>query len=142
MKVESVLASKGPSVFTVAPSETIRNAAVILAKNNIGALIVLDGDGVPVGIMSERDIVRELPGGPGLLDRTVAELMTTGILTGTPQDDVHALLRTMTARHFRHLPIVESGQLLGMVTLGDLVHAQLSELEGEVETLTIQLMEN
>ncbi len=142
MKVDSVLATKGPSVFTVDPSVVIRNAAVILAENNIGALIVLDGGGAPVGILSERDIVRELPLQPGLLDKPVAELMTTGILTGSPQDDVQALLRTMTERHFRHLPIVESGKLVGMVTLGDLVRAQLNELEGEVETLTIQLMDN
>lgn len=142
MKVESVLATKGPSVFTIGPSETIGHAAEMLAQNNIGALIVLDGGGAPVGIISERDIVRELTRQPGLLDGTVAGLMTTGILTGTPQDDVEAVLRTMIERHFRHLPIVESGQLLGIVTLGDLVRAQLNELEGEVETLTIQLMEN
>lgn len=142
MKIDTVLATKGPSVFTVDPSAVIRNAAVILAENNIGALIVLDGGGAPVGILSERDIVRELPRQPGLLDKSVAELMTTGILTGSPQDDVQALLRTMTERHFRHLPIVESGKLIGMVTLGDLVRAQLNELEGEVETLTIQLMDN
>lgn len=140
MKIESVLAAKGPAVFTVDPLATVRNAAEILAGNNIGAVIVLDAGGSPVGILSERDIVREISRNTGVLDATVGETMTTGILTGNPGDDVEPLLRTMTDRHFRHLPIVEHGKLIGMVTLGDLVRVQLNMLEGEVETLTIQLM--
>ena len=83
----------------------------------------------------------ELPRRAGLLDLPVSELMTTGMLTATLDDDVAAVLNTMTARHFRHLPVVEDGQLLGMVTLADLVRAQLDHLEGAVETLTIQLMD-
>ena len=141
MKIESVIAAKGPAVFTVGPAELVRNAVEILAKNNIGALIVIDYKRMPVGILSERDIVRELPRRAGLLDLPVSELMTTGMLTATLDDDVAAVLNTMTARHFRHLPVVEDGQLLGMVTLADLVRAQLDHLEGAVETLTIQLMD-
>ena len=141
MKIESVIAAKGPAVFTVGPAELVRNAVEILAKNNIGALIVVDNKRMPVGILSERDIVRELPRRAGLLDLPVSELMTTGMLTATLDDDVASVLNTMTARHFRHLPVVEDGQLLGMVTLADLVRAQLDHLEGAVETLTIQLMD-
>ena len=141
MKIESVIAAKGPAVFTVGPAELVRNAVEILAKNNIGALFVVDNKRMPVGILSERDIVRELPRRAGLLDLPVSELMTTGMLTATLDDDVAAVLNTMTARHFRHLPVVEDGQLLGMVTLADLVRAQLDHLEGAVETLTIQLMD-
>ncbi len=141
MKIESVIAAKGPAVFTVGPAELVRNAVEILAKNNIGAVIVVDNKRMPVGILSERDIVRELPRRAGLLDLPVSELMTTGMLTATLDDDVAAVLNTMTARHFRHLPVVEDGQLLGMVTLADLVRAQLDHLEGAVETLTIQLMD-
>ena len=141
MKIESVIAAKGPAVFTVGPAELVRNAVEILAKNNIGAVIVVDNKRMPIGILSERDIVRELPRRAGLLDLPVSELMTTGMLTATLDDDVAAVLNTMTARHFRHLPVVEDGQLLGMVTLADLVRAQLDHLEGAVETLTIQLMD-
>ncbi len=141
MKLETVLAAKGPAVFTIAPEASLLQAVETLAANNVGAVIVVDGSGRPVGVLSERDIVRELTRNGGTLpSQDVATLMTKSIRTGSLQDEVNAVLVTMTAGHFRHLPVVEDGQLLGVVTTADLVKAQLDQLEGAVETLQLQLM--
>ncbi len=142
MKLESVLASKGTRVFTAKPSTTIRQAIVELATNNIGALIVVDDAERPVGIISERDLIRELSKDKGALDGVVSEYMTSPIVTGAAGDDAEAVLRTMTLHRFRHLPVVDEGKLVGMVTLGDLVKAQLADAKGTVETLEVQLMES
>jgi len=112
----------------------------LLAEHNIGALIAVDEGRVPVGILSERDIIHSLAAGPGVRDKLVGDLMTREIVTGSPNDDIAAVLQTMTSRHFRHLPIVEEGVLVGMLTLGDLVNAQLNAYRGAVDTLETRLM--
>jgi CBS domain-containing protein len=139
MKMATVLATKGPGVFTTTAAALVTDAVRQLAANNIGALIVLDAHGLPEGILSERDLVRALAEG-GALGGVVGDLMTSPITVGGPNDDVESVLRTMTARHFRHLPIVEDGRLAGMVTIADLVHAQLNEALGAVHTLETQIM--
>lgn len=141
MKLGTVLAAKGPAVFTIAPEATLLQAVDMLATNNVGALIVVDRERRPIGILSERDIVRALTANGGSLPAgRVDSLMTNKVLTGGLGDEVNAVLATMTKGHFRHLPVVEDGELLGLVTTGDLVHAQLDHLEGRVETLQDQLM--
>lgn len=142
MKIESILATKGQQVFTIAPAAPLVDAVRELADNNIGALIVVDEGGQPIGILSERDLVRALARDPAALQGSVADLMATDIVTGSTGDDANAVLRTMTNRRFRHLPIVQDGALIGMITLGDLVKAQLAEMQGTVETLETQLMES
>jgi CBS domain-containing protein len=142
MKLETVLATKGSRVFTASPATTIRQAMTELAANNIGALIVLGEDGQPVGILSERDLIRELSKDDGVLGGVVADYMTSPIVTGLVSDDAEAVLRTMTVKRFRHLPVVEDGKLVGMVTLGDLVKAQLAAAKGTVETLEVQLLQS
>lgn len=140
MKLQSVLAAKGPRVVTVSPSAPVSEALKLLAEHNIGALIAVAEGGVPVGILSERDIIHSLAAGRGVRDKLVGDLMTREIVTGSPNDDIEAVLQTMTSRHFRHLPIVEEGVLVGMVTLGDLVKAQLNAFRGAVDTLETRLM--
>ena len=140
MKLESVLAAKGPKVFTIGPTATVRDAVAILIENNIGAVIVVDAERRPLGIISERDILREFTRTADILGRQVDEVMTADVVTGTPADDVQAVLATMTARNFRHLPVVDDGYLAGMISIRDLVKAQLDEYQGEVETLQTQLM--
>ncbi|MDZ7728296.1 MAG: CBS domain-containing protein [Dehalococcoidia bacterium] len=142
MKLESILATKGQQVFTTRPSTPLSDAVRELAANNIGALIVLDERDQPAGILSERDLIRALAKDPAALQGTVADLMVTDIVTGAPGDDANAVLRTMTNRRFRHLPVIQDGVLAGMITLGDLVKAQLAEMQGTVETLETQLMES
>lgn len=142
MKLESVLASKGTRVFTATPGMPIRRAIGELAANNIGALIVLDEADQPVGILSERDLIRVISADDSALAGSVGDYMTSPIVTGEPGDDAEAVLRTMTVKRFRHLPVVEDRKLVGMVTLGDLVKAQLADAKGTVETLEVQLMES
>ena len=140
MKLESVLASKGPKVFTIGPDLLLADAVAILAKHNIGALVVVDGAARPIGMLSERDLVREASRDPQFLTRSVSAIMTREITCGSPGDDVEAVLQTMTTGHFRHLPVTERGALIGVVSIGDLVKAQLNQYKGDLDTLQTQLM--
>ena len=141
MKLSAVLAAKGNRVFTIGPGSSIRDAIDTLAGNNIGALVVLGRAGEPVGLLSERDIIRAMASSPGAIQQTVADLMTSPVLTAA-DDDADSVLRTMTGRRFRHMPVVEGDSLVGMVTIGDLVKAQLTEFRGTVESLETRLLES
>ena len=140
MNIASLLASKGVKVVTIGPQETIRSAVVLLAQHNIGALVVVEGQGVLAGIVSERDIVRALARTEAILVQPVAVIMTREVVIGTPQDDLVAVGTTMTERRIRHLPVVEGGRLVGIVSIGDVVKAQRDQYQGEVDTLQFQLL--
>ena len=142
MKLAAVLAAKGSRVYTVRPEVSVREAVAELAANNIGALIICDKPGAPVGIVSERDVIRRMNIDDGVLDAPISELMTSPVILGTSNDDLDSVLRTMTDRRFRHLPVVDDGELVGMVTIGDLVKAQLAEFRGAVATLETRLMDD
>ena len=142
MKLSAVLAAKGNRVFTIGPGSSIRDAIDTLAGNNIGALVVIGRAGEPVGLLSERDIIRAMASRPGAIQQTVADLMTSPVLTAAPDDDADSVLRTMTSGRFRHMPVVEGDSLVGMVTIGDLVKAQLTEFRGTVESLETRLLES
>ena len=135
MKLAVVLAAKGSRVFTVRPEASIRAAVAELAANNIGALIVCDEPGAPVGIISERDVIRRANVDDSVLDLTVSDLMTTSVISGTSNDDLDSVLRTMTDRRFRHLPVVENGNLVGVISIGDCVKAVIDEQKHEIEDL-------
>ncbi|MCC6382699.1 MAG: CBS domain-containing protein [Dehalococcoidia bacterium] len=141
MKLEVVLAARGPRVLTIDAAASIRVAVARLAEHNIGALVVVDAAGHPIGILSERDVIRALAAGEDALALTVGDLMTSPVIAATPADDAEAVLQTMTTNHFRHVPIVDHGVLVGIVTIGDLVRAQLIEVRGEVVTLETRLMD-
>ncbi|MEP7216876.1 MAG: CBS domain-containing protein [Anaerolineaceae bacterium] len=138
--MQSVLAAKGRRVVTVSPQAPIDDALKLLAEHNIGALVAIDASRKLVGMLSERDIIRSLAAGRGVRERTVGELMTRDVVTGSPDDDIEAVLQMMTSRRFRHLPIVDDGALIGVVSLGDLVKAQLNDYRGAVDTLETRLM--
>jgi CBS domain-containing protein len=139
MKVKTILATKGTTVVTTRPDQLIREAIELLSLHNIGTLVVVDSNNRLIGIISERDIVREAAHNESFLTRSIGEVMTQAVLTGTPQDDVRSVLQTMTNKRFRHLPIIDRGNLIGIVSIGDLVKAQLEEYEGEIDTLQSQL---
>ncbi|MCL4486917.1 MAG: CBS domain-containing protein [Chloroflexi bacterium] len=139
MKISAVLATKGMSVITIHPDQPLDEAIALLSQHNIGALVVVDVAGRPVGILSERDIVRGAANSKDVFAARVQQLMTTNVVTGSPQDDLHSVLQTMTDRHFRHMPIVDEGKLLGIVSIGDVVKAQLNEYKGEIDTLQIRI---
>ena len=141
MNIANVLAVKGPRVVTIQPEQTIHQALALLAQHNIGALVVIGDGGEPVGILSERDIVREAAHNQKVFDLVVSSIMTRDLIIGTPQDDLVSVAFTMTDRHIRHLPITDRGRLVGIVSIGDIVKAHRNELQGEVDTLQTQLLE-
>ncbi|MDX1664776.1 MAG: CBS domain-containing protein [Candidatus Promineifilaceae bacterium] len=140
MKIRRLLATKGREVITIGPEQAVRDAVALLAEHNIGALVVVDDGGTPVGIISERDIIRRAASSETLFDELISDLMTRDVITGVPQDDVYSVIHTMTEKRFRHLPIVDEGQLIGIISIGDVVKAQRDTYRGEIDTLETQIM--
>ncbi len=136
MLVSQILKAKGDLVFTISPNETVQAAAALLHGRRVGALVVLDAEDSVVGIVSERDLVRVIAqeGQQGLA-RPVSACMTQDVLFAEPQETVEDLLSRMTDRRVRHLPVVRSGRLVGLVSIGDLVKAKIAEAEAEAEGL-------
>ncbi len=132
MQISSLLRRKGPEVATIDGSESVRAALAMLAERGIGALVV-SSDGRHVeGIISERDVARGLhERGAGLLTEPVSGLMTTRVHTCPSDANVHSLAQTMTEHRVRHVPVVDDGVLVGIVSIGDVVKARLDELEEE-----------
>lgn len=141
MNIASLLATKGSRVITIRPGQTVREALALLATHNIGALVVVDEQLRPVGIVSERDIVRAAARSEDVFGHLIASIMTKEVIIGGSHDDLVSVANTMTERRIRHLPIVDGGQLVGIVSLGDVVKAQRDQYQGEVDTLSIQLTE-
>jgi CBS domain-containing protein len=141
MTIASLLATKGNKVVTIQPEQSIREALRVLAEHNIGALVAIDPGRRPVGILSERDVVRAAVHDEALFGLTVSQLMTRDVIVGVPGDDLSAVSHTMIQRRIRHLPVVEGGQLIGMISIGDIVKAQRDHYQGEVDTLQTIVME-
>ena len=121
--------TKGATVVTIAPSGAVKELLAALAEHSIGALVVVDGDQV-VGIVSERDVVRRLDDrGASILDSTVADIMTTSVVSCSSQDSVDSVAATMTERRIRHMPVIDDGKLDGIVTIGDVVLSRTRQLE-------------
>ncbi|MEV6067431.1 CBS domain-containing protein [Nocardia sp. NPDC052001] len=136
MRISEILRRKGPDVVTVAPDATVRDLIRVLAENNVGAVVVSDDGEHIVGIASERDVVRRLHTlGADLLERPVSEIMTAVVHTCSPDDRVESLNETMTEHRVRHLPVLQDGLMVGIVSIGDVVKSQISELETEREHL-------
>lgn len=120
------------TVETISAQETLAAAAAILAARKIGALIVGDGEEGVAGIVSERDIVRRLAAdGADCLTTSVASAMTTKVMTCEPKDTAVSVLQRMTEGRFRHMPVMEDGRLTGVISIGDVVKARMSEIEME-----------
>lgn len=132
MKIEDVIRTKGNAVVTISPSETIGALVDLLAEHNIGAVVVSD-DGLHVaGIVSERDVVRALAAHrDGLLEHTIAELMTGDVTVATPDDRIEDTAHTMTERRVRHIPVLANGELAGVVSIGDIVKHRMDQLTDE-----------
>lgn len=146
MIVKQILAMKtGPeSIVTVRPDMSVADAARLLSEKRIGAVVVSEDGQRPAGILSERDIVRELGrSGADVLQRKVADLMTSKVSTCVCADDALEVLERMTQGRFRHLPVVnDKGEMLGVVSIGDVVFGRLKELNAEKEALTGMIMGN
>ena len=140
MKISTILATKGMNVITARPEQSLRDAIAMLVRHNIGALVVVDEAGQLIGILSERDIIHEAARSEQIFSRTVGEVMTRDVITALPSDDVKSVEQTMTNRRIRHLPIIDHDKLAGIVSIGDVVKAQLDEYEGEIDTLQTQII--
>ncbi|MEX0281816.1 MAG: CBS domain-containing protein [Arenibacterium sp.] len=143
MLVQQILKSKAKTgVLTVTSDTPIADAAKTLADNRIGSLVVSDDEGqTAVGILSERDIVRELAQvGASCMDQPVSAYMTRDLVTCTSQASAEDVLHKMTEGRFRHMPVVDEGKMVGLVTLGDVVKAQLTELAMEKQALEGMIM--
>ncbi|RZS43802.1 CBS domain protein [Herbihabitans rhizosphaerae] len=131
MRIADVLRGKGSDVATVDPQMSVAELLRTLSEHNIGAVVVVGPDGL-AGIVSERDVVRRLADhGAELLERPVAEIMTAAVVTCTPDDTVDSLTVLMTERRIRHVPVVSDGELIGIVSIGDVVKSRISQLDQE-----------
>lgn len=136
MLISDVLRSKGPTVVTVRPDETVRALVEVLGAEGVGAAVVsADGESV-AGIVSERDVVRGLRTDETLLERPVAEIMTAEVRTCRSGQSVDEIMRLMTEHRIRHVPVVEDGALAGIVSIGDVVKSRIDELVHERDQLT------
>lgn len=136
MRIANLLAAKGSSVATIPPSAAIQDAISSLADHGIGALVVsTDGRHVE-GILSERDVVRALGEQPkGLLQASVSSIMSASVRTCSLADDTDALMAVMTEHRIRHVPVLDNGELAGIVSIGDIVKARIVELEKDRKEL-------
>jgi len=136
MKVQDILATKGGSVLTIDPIATVGSAAKILAQHRIGALVVTGPGQRVVGIVSERDIVHVLASrGAAAMDLPLTDIMTRKVATCGAADTIASIMELMTAGKFRHVPVVEQGQLAGIISIGDVVKHRLQEMELEQNAL-------
>ena len=113
----------------------------MLVDHNIGSLVVLDSENRLMGIITERDMIRNLAQDEAMFSYPVHRFMTREVITGLPQDDLESVAHTMTERRIRHLPILDGPNLVGIVSIGDIVKAQRDEYRGEVDTLQTQIIE-
>jgi CBS domain-containing protein len=135
MFIKNIIQHKGSDVISVEPNCSVRDVTRLLAERRIGAVLVKKGDKL-VGVLSERDVVRGVAiSGGEILDDSVESLMTKTIVTCTLNQHVNEILSLMTERRIRHLPVLEDGKLVGMISIGDLVHARINEVEQEADAL-------
>lgn len=136
MNVVSILKQKGRAVSTVPPTITLQEVAKRLTQRRIGALVVVGARGEIEGIISERDIIRALSeAGGSCLQRPVAETMTRQVVTCQETDTLDELMAMMTQRRFRHLPVVTDGDLVGIISIGDVVKHHVAEIEMEATAM-------
>jgi CBS domain-containing protein len=136
MTVKAILSRKGGDVVTIAPTASLTEAVQLLAERRIGAIIVTGPDNRVAGILSERDIVRTLSErGPAALDDNVGAVMTRKVTTCTEADTIVSLMERMTEGKFRHLPVVNQGRLVGVISIGDVVKYRIEEVVHDADAL-------
>jgi CBS domain-containing protein len=134
--VHAILAEKGRTIVTARPEQTVGAVCHLLAEKRIGAVLVLDAGDRIAGILSERDVVRALArDGAAALERPVSGYMTRSVQTCSPHDTIAEVMAWMTTGRFRHLPVVEDGRLIGVVSIGDVVKHRIAQAEREAEEM-------
>lgn len=136
MRVSDVLASKGSdAIFTIRPEASIRELLDVLAERNVGAMVVSDDGETMIGIVSERDVVRKLRDVDNAREVTVASIMTTDVQVASPDDSFKSLMIAMTEHRVRHIPVLDDGRLVGVLSIGDAVKHRMEQLEFERDQL-------
>ncbi len=136
MKISSILQNKGDFVATVSQEALVTELLAVLAEHRIGAVVVADAQGKLIGIVSERDVARACHSeGAAALDHTVGSIMTEVVVTCGPDATTGELMGLMTERRVRHIPVIEDDQMVGIVSIGDIVKARFAELETERDAL-------
>ena len=135
MKIATILVGKGHEVISFTAAQSVGEAVALLAERRVGALPVMDGNDV-AGIFSERDVIHAISThGAAALDRTVGEVMTAPAITVGPDEPAIGALSLMTRRRVRHLPVIESGRVIGVVSIGDLVKYRIDRIEADAEAM-------
>ena len=141
MQVSDILKSKGDRVVAVEPGVTVPDVAATLRRERIGAALVRDRDGALLGIVSERDIVRSIAEeGPESLNKSAADLMSRSLVTCGPENSTADLIEKMLADQIRHLPVYDDGELVGIISISDVVKSALSELKWREKVLQQQVV--
>ena len=135
MYVQRILDTKGSDVITVRLGQPIREAVALLVKHNIGALVVVDKSNQPVGWISERGIVRALVRDENIFEQPVSKIMRSNVPIARSKDAIMDVANTMTEERVRHLPVIDEGNLVGIVSIGDVLKFQRDQYEGEAELL-------
>jgi CBS domain-containing protein len=136
MNVAAILKTKGREVFTTTPETTLLDITKLLGVHRVGCIIVTGPDGKVIGIVSERDVVREIArAGSTVLKEPVEKCMTKAVVTCRESDTIDRLMAEMTAHRFRHMPVVERGRLIGLVSIGDVVRMRIAEAEMEAAAM-------
>ncbi|MCP8883848.1 CBS domain-containing protein [Devosia sp. XJ19-1] len=136
MHVDTILQTKGVAVHTLSKSGTLADAVALLNAHNIGAVVIVEDKGRIVGILSERDIVRQLGKSPtGALSLSIADCMTKDVVTAERTTTIDDVMERMTRRRIRHMPIADDGVLVGIISIGDVVKLKIAEVEHEAEAL-------
>lgn len=136
MLIGTILNDKGNTVETIPDTATLAEAANVLDQKRIGAIVAVDDTGGLIGVLSERDIVRRFArNGEKTVAMTVSQAMTRGVITASPAEDVDTCLGRMTDRRIRHLPVVDGGKLMGIISIGDLVKYKIDAVLAEAEAM-------
>lgn len=141
MDLRSILATKSRQIVTIGPGQSLADALLVLKRNNIGALVVVESGQSVVGILSERDIVRAAADDREFAALLVEQVMTKDVVLGILDDDVMHVAHVMTEKRFRHLPVVDNeNRVIGIVSIGDILKSQRDKYLGEIDTLETQLL--
>lgn len=136
MNVKAILAAKGGEIVCIEPTADLAAATQLLSANRIGAVLIKGAGGHIAGILSERDIVRALSQhGAAALSLPIGQVMTREVTTCTEEDNIATIMERMTAGKFRHMPVVDKGHLVGLISIGDVVKQRVEEIESETDAL-------
>ena len=136
MNVATILGEKGSEIVTATPDASLLEIAKTLRKHRIGCIVLNDGKGGIAGIVSERDLVRAIAeSGRDILSSSVSKCMTKNVVTCQKSDTIHTIMAAMTDGRFRHMPVVEDGELVGVISIGDVVRLRIEEAELEAAAM-------